>query len=385
MTRLDDAALLQRLVAFDTVSHRSNLPLLDYLADYVDRAGVRVARLAAPDGAKANLLVELGPEPDGTRGGLLLSGHTDVVPADEADWVSDPFQLTERDGKLFGRGAADMKGFLAVAANVAAAVPLAELRQPLVLLLTYDEEVGTLGARHFADSWTRRERLPRAVLIGEPTRLRVVAAHKGFVHVRVDLSGVSAHSGYPHLGRSAIEPAAEVVRALAAVRRQFETERVPSSAWFPDVPYVPLNVGIIRGGAAPNVIPDRCTLEITLRPLPGMDPGPLLDRVQEAVRASAGAAPWTCTVVSESPPMLTSPETPILRALAEVTDQGTPETVSYATDAGWLQTLDCDCAVCGPGDIATAHKPNEYMPIADLRGARDIVERLVTRLCREAA
>jgi len=381
MTRLDDVALLQRLVAFDTVSQRSNLPLLDFLADYLDGPGVRISQLAAPDGPKANLLVELGPTPDGTRGGLLLSGHTDVVPADETDWVSDPFRLSEREGRLFGRGAADMKGFLAVATNVAAAVSPAGLRQPLVLLFTYDEEVGTLGARHFVDGWTHRERLPRAVLIGEPTRLRVVAAHKGFVHVRVDLSGVSAHSGYPHLGRSAIEPAAEVVRALTAVRRQLEAERVSSSAWFPEVPFVPLNVGVIHGGAAPNVIPDRCTLEITLRPLPGMDAAPLLDRVQDAVRASAGAAPWACTVVSESPPMLTAPETPILRALGAITGQVTPETVSYATDAGWLQTLDCDCAVCGPGDIATAHKPNEHMPVADLRGARDLVERLVTRCC----
>lgn len=385
MTPLDDVALLERLVAFDTISHRSNLPLVDFLADYLARPGVRISRLAAPADAKANLLVELGPEADGRRGGLLLSGHTDVVPADESDWRSDPFRLTERDGRLYGRGAADMKGFLAVAANVAAAVSPAALRRPLLLLFTYDEEIGTLGARQFADTWTAREALPRAALIGEPTRLRVVAAHKGFLQVRVDLEGVSAHSGYPHLGRSAIEPAAEVVRALAAVRRQLATERAPSSEWFPEVPFVPLNVGTIRGGAAPNVIPDRCTLQLTVRPLPGMDTTPLLERVQDAVRASAGETPWTCTVVCESPPMLTSPEAPILVALAQATGQETPETVSYATDAGWLQTLDLDCAVFGPGDITTAHKPNEHMPVAELRAGREIVAGLVERFCGAGA
>lgn len=377
-----DHALLARLVACNTSQPHGNAAAIDVLADLLDRPGVRIHRLPAPEGPKANLYVEIGPEPAGDRRGLLLSGHADVVPAEEPEWESDPFTLTERDGRLYGRGAADMKGFLAIAANLARALDHATLRAPLVLLFTYDEEVGTLGARHFAETWTERERLPRLAIIGEPTRLEVVRAHKGIVELRVSVTGRAAHSGYPHLGRSAIEPTARIVTALAALREALEAERVEASASFPEVPFVSLNVGTIRGGAAANIVPDRCVAELTLRPLPGVPTGPLIERVREVVTAAAGDAPWQLEVLSESPPMTTPPESPLLQALADATGGTASTTVSYATDAGWLQTLDLDCAIYGPGDIATAHRANEFVPVADLVTARATVERVVRRLCR---
>lgn len=383
MTTLSDPDLLSRLVALDTARPHGNLTAVDLLADYLDRPGVRVRRLPAPDGPKANLLVELGPEPAGDRAGLLLSGHLDVVPAAEPQWQTDPFTLTDLDGRLYGRGAADMKGFVALAANLAAEADPDSLHAPLALLFTYDEEVGTLGARQFADTWTDRAGLPRAAIIGEPTRLQVVRGHKGIVEVHVSTAGESAHSGYPHLGRSAIEPMAAIVTALGALRRELEGERSKASDAFPDVPYVSLNVGTIRGGAAPNVIPDRCMVEVTVRPLPGIATAALVDRVSHAVADAAGAVPWTLAVAAESPPMLTPLEAPVLRALTAVTGQTAPTTVSYATDAGWLQTLDLDCAIFGPGDIATAHRPNEYVPVTDLEGARSALRRVIERLCRD--
>ncbi|MBZ0113332.1 MAG: M20/M25/M40 family metallo-hydrolase, partial [Thermoanaerobaculia bacterium] len=219
--RLGDEELLARLVAFDTTSHRSNLELVDLVANYLDRPGVRITRHPAPAGEdqvieKANLVVEVGPatDPD-TRAGLVLSGHTDVVPALEPDWLSDPFTLSEREDLLYARGSADMKGFLALATNLAAELDPQRLRAPLVLIFTYDEEVGTLGARHFRESWPLAERpLPRRAVIGEPTELKVIRVHKGHLKVQVTLTGESAHSAYPHLGINAIEPAAALIEGL---------------------------------------------------------------------------------------------------------------------------------------------------------------------------
>lgn len=381
MPLLSDTELLARLVAFDTASPNGNAPVIDFLSEYLDRPGVRIQRLPSPDLGKANLYVEVGPEPSGDRGGVLLSGHTDVVPAGEPEWASSPFKLTERNGNLYGRGAADMKGFVALATNLAAEIDPASLQAPLVLLFTYDEEVGTLGARHFAETWAAPARLPRHAIIGEPTRLQVVHAHKGFIELRVTFLGESAHSGYPHLGRSAIEPAATAVTALATLRHALEHERPDNAALFPEVPFVPLNVGTIHGGSAPNVIPDHCTLALTMRPLPGMESHQLIERVRDVLARAASAARWTLDVVCESPPMLTPTDAPVLQSLLELVDPATPTTVSYATDAGWLQKLDLDCVIFGPGDIATAHRPNEFVPEADLVAARAVLQRLIERLC----
>jgi acetylornithine deacetylase len=381
VARLSDPYLLARLVALNTAHPNGNLPVIDVLCDYLDRPGVRLHRLPAPEGARANLLVEVGPEPTGNREGLLLVGHTDVVPAGEPGWETDPFRLSVRGANLHGRGAADMKGFVAIAANLVAERDPASLRAPLALLFTYDEEIGTRGARRFAESWSERERLPLQAIVGEPTRLEVVRAHKGIVELRITVTGQSAHSGYPHLGRSAIEPLAAVVSALATLRRELERERGDASAWFPEVPFVPLNVGTLRGGVAPNVIPERAVAEVTVRPLPGMEVAPLVARVRDVVSRAAGTASWTMEVVSESPPMQTAADAPLIGTLLEVTGQRETQTVSYATDAGWLQTLGLECAIFGPGDIATAHRPNEYVALAELTRAREVLRRVIERFC----
>ncbi len=241
--------LLARLVAFDTTSSASNLPLADFLCDYLDRPGVRIVRHPSPDGGKTNLAISVGPEHE-DRAGLVLSGHMDVVPAAEPEWRSDPFSMTDAGDRYVGRGTADMKGFLALAANrlaVAASAASAAFRRQLSLLFTYDEEVGTLGARHFTETFPGVARLPRDVVIGEPTSLRVVRAHKGMLRLRLGFRGQAAHSGYPHLGRSAIEPAARAIVALAALRRELESERPPHAEEFPDVPFAALNVGTVVG------------------------------------------------------------------------------------------------------------------------------------------
>ena len=392
MAVLSDADLLARLVAFDTTSRNSNLPLADFLCDYLDRPGIRIERQPSPDGSKANVVAWLGPEPVGPQGerpGLVLSGHMDVVPAEEDGWRSDPFTLADAGDRWVARGACDMKGFLAIAANAAIdAVAEGSLRAPLALVLTYDEEVGTLGARHLLESYAAGSLLPRSAVIGEPTSLRVARAHKGHLKMRITLHGRSAHSGYPHLGANAIEPAGRVIEALAALRRTLEREETPHADLFPEVPFVPLNVATVHGGSAINVVPDRCTVELGVRPFPGMDSTALAARVRQTVLAALSGIrleiPPDVEILSDSPPMLLGEEAPIHRHLCSLVGQESGSTVAFATDAGWLQRLGLDCAIFGPGTIAVAHKPNEHVPKAELARARELIAETVRRFCQEA-
>lgn len=387
MALLSDSELLARLVAFDTTSRNSNLPLADFLCDYLDRPGVRIARNPSADGRKANLVAWIGPKPSGDRRGLVLSGHMDVVPAEEEGWRSDPFTLSDEGDRWVARGSCDMKGFLAVAANLAAnlteGIRPERWRAPLALVFTYDEEVGTLGAKWLTESFPEAGALPRSAIIGEPTSLRVVRTHKGHFKMRATLHGISAHSGYPHLGVNAIEPAGRVIVALSRLRQELEAETPPNRELFPEVPYVPLNVGTVQGGSAINVVPDRCAVELGVRPLPGLSSEELADRVSRAVREAAAPLEPEIEMLSDSPPMLLDEGSPIHRHLCGLVGQTAGASVSFATDAGWLQRLDMECAIFGPGSIEVAHKPNEYVPKDELAAARGLLERTIQRFCEE--
>jgi acetylornithine deacetylase len=377
---LSDAALLERLVAFDTTSRLSNLPLADFVSDYLDRPAVRVEEMRSQDGAKANLIIQAGPEwEDGE--GLTLSGHTDVVPADEPEWRSAPFTLTRAGESYVGRGAADMKGFLALAINRLARLDPARLRHPLALLLTYDEEVGTLGARQFAERRDAAPALPRDVIIGEPTSLRVVRLHKGMIRLQLAFRGRAAHSGYPHLGRNAIEPAARAIGALGALRVELEAERPAHGEHFPEVPYAALNVGLVRGGSAINVIPDRCTVQVGIRLLPEMKAEAMTERVRGAVAEALPGEPFELTSLGESPAMMLDERAALHRELCGMVGQQGTESVAFATDAGWLQTVGLRCAVFGPGSIEVAHRPNEFLPIAEFQRAGELLDDIIRRRC----
>jgi acetylornithine deacetylase len=363
---LSDLDLLRRLVAIDSTSAISNLPIAHELANFVDGKAAAIEYVHAPDEEKANLLIRFGPEGDG---GLILSGHMDAVPAREPDWESDPFTLTERDDRYVGRGAADMKGFLAVATN--AALAATSLRKPLYLLLTYDEEVGTLGAKHFAQTWDRSRPLPRHCIIGEPTSFRAVRAHKGHLKLRITVTGKSAHSGYPHLGENAVEKALPILESLSTLRRQLEAERTEHSDLFPDAPYVPLNLATIRGGTAVNIVPDRCEIEVGIRLLPGVRAADVLNRIDAE----------QLEILSESPPMLLDQSSDIYQAVLPYALHGRPESVSFASDAGWLQSLGIECVLFGPGAIEVAHRPNEFTPKDEFHRAGGILGELIARFC----
>ncbi|HEU5040203.1 MAG TPA: acetylornithine deacetylase [Gemmatimonadales bacterium] len=376
---LADAELLARLVAFDTTSHRSNREIADFICGYLDRPGVRITRHPTADGAKLNVIIAAGPE-DGDRG-LVLSGHMDVVPAEPEGWSSDPFTLAARDGTYVARGAADMKGFLALAINRLAAADLPSLRHQLVLLFTHDEETGTRGARRLVDEPGVVPPLPRAVIIGEPTSLRVLRMHKGHLRLRLTFTGVAAHSGLPHLGVNAVEAAGRAIAALGELRRALEGERPPHAKHFPEVPYVTLNVARVAGGGATNVVPADCVLDLGLRLMPGMSVDEMIGRVGAAVQAAVARVPFEMAVLGETPPMIAAEDAPIYRMLTAELEQTESASAPFGTDGGWLSRLGLDCVLCGPGSIEVAHKPNESLPVAEFVRAGELLTRVVHRAC----
>jgi len=378
---LSDKALLARLVAFDTTSHKSNREIADFISDYLDRPSVRITRHPTADGAKLNLIVAAGPE-DGDRG-LVLSGHMDVVPAGSEGWESDPFTLTRRDGSYVARGAADMKGFLALAINRLAAADIQRLGHQLVLLFTHDEETGTLGARRLVDEPGAVPPLPGAAIIGEPTSLRVLRMHKGHLRLRLSFTGVPAHSGLPHLGVNAVEAAGRAIVALAELRRALERERPPNAEHFPEVPFVTLNVARVAGGGPTNVVPADCVLDLGVRLLPGMSADELTARVRAVVQETVSRVPFELAVLNETPPMIAPEDAPIVRLLAGELGRGQTGSGSapFATDGGWLSRLGLDCVIWGPGSIEVAHKPNESLPVAEFVRAGQLLTRVIHAAC----
>jgi len=380
MRPLSDDELLTRLVRFDSTSHKSNVPIADFLCDYLDDVASLMVRNADQERNKLNLLVRIGPESSHGEG-LILSGHMDVVPALEPEWNSDPFDVRADDKCYFGRGVCDMKGFLALAANLARRFAGEKLARPIVLLFTFDEEVGTLGARHFVDTWDRANGLPRHAIIGEPTRLGVVRMHKGHVKIRVTTRGRAAHSGYPQLGVNAIEPMAPILGALIALNQEFAGETHDTSRFYPDAPSCTINLATIHGGSAINIVPDACTLDLGVRILPGVDPSVIVDRVTRAVEEAGAEAVDTVAGTGVSPPLLTEANSRIHSEACSVVGQSGTLAVSYASDAGVFSDMGIDSVLFGPGDIEVAHKPNECLPKREFIEARGLLERLIRRFC----
>lgn len=365
-------AELERLVAFDTISHRPVTPLTDYLAERLERLGFRVESVGDRVG-KRSLVATAGPEsPDG----LTLSGHLDVVPVDGQPWTSDPFRLTERDGRLYGRGAADMKGFIAATLSALEGAPLRRLRRRLALVWTCDEELGCHGSAEVAD-WLRSSgrTLPAACLIGEPTGFAVMRMHAGHVQVTVDLQGEAAHSSAPELGVNAIEAGAALVLRLSALQRQLREEADPSIPMAR--PWVALNVAMIQGGTAINVVPDHCRIEVGYRPLPGTAPEAVFRRIQGLLPGDLRAHAHLGPVVR---PLLTADHTPLGDLLAHFARRG-PAAAAFATDGGNLAAAGLSPLVFGPGRIEVAHKADEHIEASDLLRAVDVVGAIVNARC----
>jgi acetylornithine deacetylase len=386
------AALLERLISFPTMSARPSAPLADFICDFAERAGIRVHRQDYDSGAKANLVLRVGPQTPGE--GLLLCGHIDVVPADEPDWRTDPFTLTQVERSPFavgaaeaspgwcGRGVADMKGFVALALHALAEHATKRLNKPLALLLTSDEEIGAIGTQQFLCSGGAAD-LPRQVLLGEPTRLAAVRMHKGHLKMRGAVRGQSSHSGLPHQGVNAIELAGAVIRRLSSLAAEWRAARLPHAEHFPECPFPVLNLGMIRGGAAVNIVPAECALDVGIRLLPGQETAQCLDQfhfaMNELPRDVRERVEWT--VVNDNPPLLCREDAPIHRLVTKRLGQTRSLGVSFASDAGPLARAGFDCVLWGPGEMDHAHRANEYLSHEQFAQAQVLLRQIIEDFC----
>ncbi len=367
--------LLREIVAIDSVSSRSNAPVVDLLEARVQRLGFATRRHPSRDAAgveKVNLVARAGPDRDG---GLALVGHTDTVPY-APDW-HEALALTRKDDALYGRGACDTKGFIACALSALARIDLPKLREPLWLAFTADEETGCLGAKELLRVGALQ---PAHAIVGEPTGLQPIRAGKGYCFGEVRVRGVAGHSAYPERGASAIAGAAELVRGLEALAGVLAARKNPAF----DPPYTTLNVGVIAGGQAKNVIPEACRFTLEWRPLPGDDreevPAFVRDMGHRLEAARPGLAVEVAVMRADAG-VDTPADAPLVRFLEE--RSGKPAgTVAFGTEAPELSQLGAAAVVFGPGDIRVAHRTGEHVPVADLERCTSVLAAAIERFCR---
>lgn len=375
----DVLALLDRLVRFPTVSDRSNLDLIEYVETYLAGHGAKCHRFPNATGDKAALLASFGPA---DRSGIVLSGHSDVVPVEGQAWSSDPFVMKLAGGRAYGRGTVDMKGFLALALALAPTLAAASLTTPVHILISYDEETTCLGVCDAIAAFGRDLPRPKAAIVGEPTGFEVADAHKGVCVYTTIVHGRAAHSAKPALGANAILGAAALVAELERIGEDVMALGDPTGRF--DPPYSTVHVGRIDGGTALNIIPKECRIDWEIRPVPGQDPHPVLSRLdafaQEQVvsklRQTAPEALVETQTVVEVPGLAPEPGSPAETLALRLAGRNATVSVSFATEAGRFQEAGIPTIVCGPGAIAQAHQPDEFVELSQLAAGEAFMQRL---------
>ncbi|MBF2761084.1 MAG: acetylornithine deacetylase [Ectothiorhodospiraceae bacterium AqS1] len=380
--RLTSRELIEKLVGFPTVSCDSNLDLIHFVKDYLASHGIESTLIPNEDGSKANLLASIGPQ---TSGGIVLSGHTDVVPVVNQPWESDPFTVVERSGRLFGRGTADMKSFYAIALSLVPRMLERGIKRPIHFALSYDEEVGCLGAPGIIDKIVAGIPTPAAVIVGEPTMMRVTSAHKGIVTMETTVTGREAHSSQTHRGVSAVMNAA---RLIARIDEMARTAAADVSDIPFDPPYTTIHVGKIEGGTATNIISRHCRFLWDIRPIPGDDPSryrEALDRWakdtllpgMQAIDPDSGISTRTLGSV---PALAPEPQGEAERLVRSLTGDNAVHAAAYAAEAGQFQAAGFSTVICGPGSIDQAHQANEFIDLAQVAECERFIERLIDHL-----
>jgi acetylornithine deacetylase len=371
--------ILDRLVGFDTTSARSNLELIDWIVDYLRGHGIAATRSSAFEG-KANLFATIGPA---DSGGVILSGHTDVVPVDGQEWHSDPFRLTERDSRLMARGSADMKGFIALALALVPEATQRRLRVPIHLAFTHDEETGCLGAPALIGRLPTGVARPLLAIVGEPTSMQVANRQKGCSFFRTHVTGREGHSSAPERGVNAIVAASEVIAEIGRLAAEARNRGRPENGF--DPPHTTLSIGTIAGGTAVNIIARECSFEWDMRNIPDDDAAALradLDRfiatnLLPRMRAVYPDAVVRTETVVAVPPLVPQQDSPAESLARRLTGANTTTAVSFATEAGLYQQAGIPAIVCGPGSIDVAHKPDEYITRAELAAGQEFLDRLL--------
>ncbi|MEQ8483153.1 MAG: acetylornithine deacetylase [Pseudomonadales bacterium] len=373
--------MLETLVGFPTVSRDSNLELIRFVRDYLARHGVSARLVDSDCSEKANLYASVGPDVDG---GVVLSGHTDVVPVDDQDWHTDPFRVVERDGRLYGRGTCDMKGFIAIA--LAMVPDMGRLKRPIHFALSYDEEVGCLGAPRLIEALTANVPAPRAVIVGEPTNMRVVTAHKSMFIFDTHVDGFEAHSSKQNLGVPAVMVAGRLVNWLA---EQQDRNRRNARADCPFEPaYSTLHCGVIRGGTAQNITARHCRFVTDIRTLPGEDPLDFFraleryarDELEPEMRRVHPDTGIRFDIRSQVPGFQAGEDEPAVLLAKQLTGQNDTESVAYGAEAGQFQEAGLSVVMCGPGSIDQAHQPNEYISVDQFDQGVAFMRRLIDHL-----
>lgn len=379
--------MLEQLVAFNTTSRESNLALIEFVGRYLTGLGVDYELIHNAEGSKANLYARLGPP---GHGGVMLSGHSDVVPVDGQNWSVPPFALTERDGKLYGRGTADMKGFIAC---ILAAIPhfLAQpLVQPLHLAISYDEEVGCLGVRTLLDALSGHADKPAICLIGEPTELQPVLGHKGKLGVRCEVQGAACHSAYAPQGVNAIEYAAKLIHHLTLIGQRLAAPEHHDARF--DPPFTTVQTGLIQGGRALNIVPADCTFDFEVRTLPQDDAQEVARELESyaqrellpTMRAVNRDAAIRFYPISSYPGLYTAAQSAAARLVAHLTGSEKFSTVAFGTEGGLFHQSGIPSVICGPGSMAQGHKPDEFITIEQLNACDALLRRLATWMCQKS-
>lgn len=386
MAKLTSAQdILADLIGFATISSDSNLELITYATDLLRSAGAQVLMSRDETGTKANLFATFGPDRDG---GVVLSGHTDVVPVEGQDWTSDPFRMDERDGLLYGRGACDMKGFVACCLAMVPSFTASDLKRPLHFAFTYDEEVGCFGARALMGEMANAGIRPAFAIIGEPTEMRVIEGHKGCYEYTTEFTGFEGHASQPDRGVNAAEYAARYVSRLLDLGEKLKS-RAPKGSRF-DPPWSTVQVGRIAGGAARNIIAGQCTLEWEMRPVQAEDAdfvkqdiGTYVDRVlKPAMKAVAPVADIVTHTISEVEGLRVMSESEARDVAFELTGVEDADVVAFGTEAGLFQASGMSVVICGPGSIVQAHKPDEFVALSELEACMGMLEKLRLKLAR---
>ena len=375
--------LLASLIGFDTTSRESNLQLIEFVRDYLTRLDVPCELIFNDNRSKANLFATLGPD---DRPGIVLSGHTDVVPVDGQPWTVAPFELTEKEGKLYGRGTADMKGYIAC---VLAAVPkllAAPLRLPVHIALSYDEEVGCLGVRSLLAELEQRPHKPLLCIIGEPTELKPVLGHKGKLAMRCDVHGAACHSAYTPQGVNAIEYAAELIGELGRIGSRLRAPELHDPRF--DPPFSTVQTGVISGGKALNIVPADCRFDFEVRALPAQDPREVAEQLERyaeqemlprMLAVDAGSA-IRFSELSAYPGLATDTQSQAAQLIAQFCGSSEFTTVAFGTEGGLFDAIGIATVVCGPGSMDQGHKPDEFISIEQLDACDAMLERIVLAL-----
>ena len=375
--------MLAELVRFDTTSRDGNIPLIAFVESYLDSWGIPHFRVDYESGKKTNLFATIGPD---IAGGIVLSGHTDVVPVDGQKWASNPFELSERDGRLYGRGTCDMKGFIAVALALVPQFKAANLKTPIHLALSCDEEVGCKGVRPLVAHIRDHMKKPKAVIVGEPTSMQVVNAHKSAVTFSTEVMGHEAHSSLTDQGVNAIMVAGELLGEISRIREDLTARGDPSHRFNP--PYSTIHVGVIEGGTAKNIIPRRCSFQWETRLLPLADPTEVPARFEKfasslepAMKKIAGDTGINNQQTNIVPGLAPEDNSPAEHLALHLAGANGTHAVSYCTEAGLFQQIGIPAIICGPGSIEQAHKPDEYIDISEMQKCEVFMKRLLEH-CR---